>query len=72
MDAILDTAAKWTLKTFDRDDHDHCALTWETIMGSNRAYFNPRHGWITQEAYNHYIRDDALRVRGRGLRSEDC
>jgi hypothetical protein len=65
--AVIDTSRVWVREAYpDNGDHDHCWLTWETIA----AYADHKEGyrsgceWITVAAYNKYIRDDFLRVRG--------
>jgi len=67
MELVTDLVRKWSRKDYpDNGDHDHCELTWKTIS----AYTGCREGyessgdWVTVDAYNKYIRDDFLRVRG--------
>jgi hypothetical protein len=51
--------------TFDKPgDHEHCLLTWATIQSGDSGYHaSPGGGWITVDAFEKYIRDDALRLR---------
>lgn len=63
--AAEDQSLVWTLETFDRaGDHDHCLLTWATIGPGDVAYHSDD-GWISVDAYDRFIRDDALRLRNR-------
>jgi hypothetical protein len=57
-----DTSLEWTEKLYDGKDHDHCLLTWKTIMPGDRAYVSDA-GWIGVQEYERLIRDDRLRLR---------
>lgn len=58
----MDTSLDWRLQRFDESDHDHCLLSWRTIMEGDMAY-RSRAGWITVDAYDRYIENDPLRLR---------
>ncbi len=67
LELVLNTDLTWTLQEYPDDgSHSHCPLTYETIS----AYTGHRDGyrsgdtWITVEAYDRFIRDDVLRIRG--------
>jgi hypothetical protein len=64
MDIVTDTSRRWKRRVYpENGDHDHCRLTWESIDAGAEAYRSNR-DWITVDAYNKYIRDDFLKVRG--------
>ena len=66
MAAARDTVVSWKLTTYpDNGDHDHCLFTWATIAAhtEHRRAYHSKHGWITVEAYEKFIRDDVYRVR---------
>ena len=66
MEAVLDIKAQWTREKYpDNGNHEHCLLTWETIAAyaENNEGYHSRHGWITVNAYNRFIRDDIYRLR---------
>jgi len=66
LDAVVDENANWQLCEYPEDEaHTHCLLTWETIAAyvDHRVGYVSKHGWITLDAYNEYIRDDVLRLR---------
>jgi hypothetical protein len=58
----MDTGLVWRPRDYQGSDHDHCLLTWETILPGSPAYVS-EDGWITVGAYERVIRDDALRLR---------
>jgi len=59
---------EWRKGTYDRGDHTHCLLTWDTIDHGETGYEAlPGGVWITVNSYEKYIRDDGLRLR----RSDD-
>jgi hypothetical protein len=62
--AATDPDVEWSRGTYDKDDHTHCLLTWNTIDYGEVAYqAGPGAGWITVDSYEQYIRDDILRLR---------
>lgn len=67
MDAALDTSAVWVHREYPDDgDHAHCLFTWVTIASyaaEKSGYFSDEHGWITEQAFRDYIRDDVYRLR---------
>lgn len=69
MKAALDTGAIWQHRKYPDDgNHDHCLFSWETIAAygeTNTGYWCREHGWITEKAYEDFIRDDIYRLRGR-------
>jgi hypothetical protein len=61
--AAEDRNLAWTLQSYDRPgDHDHCLFTWATIGPGDVAYHSDD-GWVSVDAYDRFIRDDALRLR---------
>ena len=65
---VKDTSLIWTRERYpDNGKHEHCPLTYKTIS----AYTGEREGyrcgktWITVDAYERFIRDDILRLRGK-------
>ncbi len=68
-DAVADLDAHWEHAEYpDNGDHDHCAISFETISsytGERFGYRNPDHGWITEEAYREQIVDDIYGIRRR-------
>lgn len=67
LELVTDTTRQWVREQYpDNGGHDHCPLTWETIAanaGDGMAY-RSGNDWISTTAYEKYIRDDHLRVRG--------
>jgi hypothetical protein len=61
--AAQDASLTWHQRHYDCADHDHCLLTWATINAGDAAYQSDV-GWISVEAYERFIREDALRLRG--------
>jgi hypothetical protein len=74
LDAVLDRQAGWVReRSPDGDDHEHCLLTWETIAADGpyqREGYHSDHGWITVAAYETYIEQDLLRLRGNQSRRD--
>ncbi|HEX6122138.1 MAG TPA: hypothetical protein VFY89_03205, partial [Ktedonobacterales bacterium] len=68
LDAVLDRQAVWMRERYPDDGtHEHCLLTWETIAAYDpyqREGYRSEHGWITVAAYETYIEQDLLRLRG--------
>lgn len=56
----------WRRATWDKPgDHTHCLLTFEEINDGDEGYVvDPGGAWITTDAYEKYVRDDVLRLRG--------
>jgi hypothetical protein len=66
MAAVGDLAAKWDLRPYPGDGHDHCLLTWTKFSAIGEeadGYFNDEYGWITKEAFRDFIAEDRLRIR---------
>lgn len=68
LDAVLDRQAVWVRERYPDDGtHEHCLLTWETLAAYGpyqREGYRSEHGWITVAAYETYIEQDLLRLRG--------
>lgn len=67
-DVASDLTLTWEVATYERTgDHEHCALTWETIRPGDACYraLGPsgKSIWLTLAAYEEYIRGDKLRLR---------
>jgi hypothetical protein len=60
--AAVDLSLEWRAVQFYESDHARCYLTWNEIEPGDPVYASDV-GWITVEAYERYIRDDALRLR---------
>lgn len=66
MDAVRDMGAVWNRMPYpDNGSHDFCPITYENIsaQGPLTEAYKSNHGWISVEAYEKYILQDALRVR---------
>ncbi|HLI32530.1 MAG TPA: hypothetical protein VKU89_07325 [Solirubrobacteraceae bacterium] len=61
-EVAVDTALHWELRPYEGSDHDHCRLTWKTLEPGDLAYSSEA-GWVSPEAHEPFIRDDALRLR---------
>ena len=62
LSVATDVDLDWRLREYEGSDHDHCLLTWETILPGRPAYMSDA-GWITVGAYARIVRDDVLRIR---------
>ena len=62
LSVATDVDLDWGLREYEGSDHDHCLLTWETIVPGSPAYVSEA-GWITVGGYERIIRGDALRLR---------
>ncbi len=66
MEGALDSTAIWEKEVYPvNEGHEHCLFTWETISAysENSEGYRSKHGWITVDAYNKFIRDDIYRLR---------
>ncbi|HMJ00746.1 MAG TPA: hypothetical protein VK488_12990 [Gaiellaceae bacterium] len=57
-----DRTLDWRREQYAKGDHEHCLLTWETILPGATAYHSTA-GWLATAAYERFIRDDLLRLR---------
>lgn len=65
---VLDQDREWVRRAYpDNGEHDHCALTWETIAAysDHSEGYESEGDWITVEAYEVFILQDRLRLRRR-------
>jgi hypothetical protein len=67
LELAMSDASAWKKAFYpDNGDHDHCALTWETIAAYgdyiHEAYTNGS-DWITPDAFNRYIVGNEAHVR---------
>lgn len=68
LEAVCDTDTVWVKKIIPEGEHEHCLLSYEKIGEggeTNEGYFSKKYGWITVDAYNKYILNDILRLRGK-------
>jgi hypothetical protein len=68
LEVVTDTSRKWSYENYpDKEDHDHCRLTWEAIGADaeHKAGYRCGKEWITEQAYETYIVRDKLRLRDR-------
>jgi hypothetical protein len=73
MAAVRDLAARWELRPYPGDGHNHCLLTWTKISAigeETEGYFNDDYGWISKQAFRDFIAEDRLRIRGAWLSIE--
>ena len=67
LDLVLNTDLVWSQEKYPDDQgHWYCPLTYETIGSDEGQAEGYRSGdtWVTVEAYEKFIRDDVLRIRG--------
>lgn len=61
-EAARDQTPRWERAVYSDGDHEHCLLTWHTIMPGDHAYHSSV-GWLSVDAYQRFIRGDVLRLR---------
>lgn len=62
-DAIQSNLDVWQMQAVT-NDHEHCIITWETILQGDQGYYNSvLKEWISIDAFQKFMRDDIYRLR---------
>lgn len=59
---VLDTARKWQKLLYEKTDHDHCSICWQTLGqgGQPDGYVSEEATWICFRCYESFVEPRSL------------
>jgi hypothetical protein len=57
---VLDSKRIWIKTGYKGQDHDHCAICWESIGAGGEGYVDDGATWVCDQCYDSYVKTKSL------------